>query len=267
MPTVDAKGSSLLRLAWPQMPTHWHNPAANREQYAALFEQHLTRSETDLVVLPEMFTTGFTMASAEMAEPMDGPSVSWMREQAQRWQVTLCGSIVIAADGEFYNRLLWVSPSGAVSYYDKRHRFRMAAEHQHYAAGTQRQVFQLGQWRVLASVCYDLRFPVWLRNRGDYDLLVCVANWPAARQTAWDTLLAARAVENQCYALGVNVLGTDGNNTQYSGGSALIASTGDAELQCGATSNWFHATLDRQDLQAQRDAFPVWRDADEFNLH
>lgn len=257
---------STLTLGWFQGPTLWQDPAGNRQQFGELFAAQLPKAEVELVVLPEMFSTGFSMASAQLAEPMSGPTVEWMREQAQRWQVHLCGSLIVVEQEQFYNRLLWVAPNGEVQHYDKRHRFRMAGEHHHFAAGNERVILTLGDWRILASVCYDLRFPVWLRNRDDYDLLLCVANWPAARQQAWATLLDARAVENQCYALGVNIVGTDGNGLAYAGGSALVDANAQRLVDCGDGVGFYMATLGREALLAQREAFPVWQDADEFEL-
>ena len=258
---------STLTLGWFQGPTLWQDPAGNRQQFSDLFAAHLPGANLDLVLLPEMFSTGFSMASAELAEPMTGPTLEWMREQAQRWQVQLCGSVIIVEHDHYYNRLLWVAPSGEVSHYDKRHRFRMAGEHNHFEAGSDRVLFHLHGWRIMPSVCYDLRFPVWLRNRNDYDLLLCVANWPAARQQAWSTLLDARALENQCYVLGVNIVGSDGNGLEYGGGSALVDPNAQRLVDSGEQVGFYKATLERESLLAQREAFPVWQDADEFRLH
>ena len=257
---------STLTLGWYQGPTLWQDPVGNRQHFEGVLAQHLPYTDIDLMLLPEMFSTGFSMASAALAEPMSGPTLEWMREQAQRWQVQLCGSVIIEEQRQYYNRLLWVAPNGDVQHYDKRHRFRMAGEHDHFAAGVERVIFTMGDWRILPSVCYDLRFPVWLRNRNDYDLLLCVANWPAARRKAWSTLLDARALENQCYTLGVNILGTDGNDLAYVGGSALVDANGERLVDCGDRMGFFSATLERQALLEQREAFPVWQDADEFDL-
>jgi predicted amidohydrolase len=254
-----------LTLCLIQTATRWHDPAANR----ALFDDWLARvpPAAQLVVLPEMFSTGFTMASREVAETMSGPTVVWLQEAAARTNCTLCGSVVIEDGGVCYNRLLWVPPSGAITVYDKRHRFRMAGEHEHYGAGAERRIVRLGPWRILPWVCYDLRFPVWLRNRGDYDLLLGVANWPAARQLAWNTLLRARAIENLSYAVGVNILGTDGNGVDYGGGSAVYDPEGRALLEAGGETGVFTVTLDRAWLEDYRSRFPAWQDADGFELY
>ncbi len=197
---------------------------------------------------------------------MHGDTVAWMREQAGRLDAVVCGSVVIEEKGAYFNRFVWVAPAGDVAWYDKRHRFRMAGEHEHYSAGTQRVILQLDGWRVCPLVCYDLRFPVWLRNRSDYDLLLCVANWPAARRTAWLTLLAARAIENQAYAVGVNIIGTDGAGVAYSGDSRVFSPTGEVLARAEDSEAVVTCTLSGAPLSAVREAFPVWQDADEFRL-
>lgn len=255
---------NILNLSLIQTPTHWHNAAANREMFAKWFEQ--LPEATEVVVLPEMFSTGFTMASEEVAEPMAGATVSWLQESAQKLGKTICGSLVIVEDDQYFNRFVWVAPTGSIVSYDKRHTFRMAGEHEHYMAGSDRVVIELADWRVCPMVCYDLRFPVWFRNRGDYDLLLCVANWPAARQSAWQTLLRARAIENQSFAVGVNILGVDGTAVSYGGGSAVHDAQGEFLLDAGTGEGVFNVALDRQLLQTHRAAFPAWQDADEYAL-
>lgn len=253
-----------LTVSLIQTATHWHDPAANRE----LFDRHLAHvpERAELVVLPEMFSTGFTMAPQQVAETMSGPTVSWLRQRAMALSKTLCGSLVIEHDGGVFNRLVWMPPSGEPTVYDKRHLFRMAGEHEHYAAGVDRPVVRLGDWRIRPLVCYDLRFPVWLRNRGDYDLLLAVANWPAARQRAWQALLRARAIENLAFAAGVNVVGRDGNGVTYRGGSAVYDPEGVAVVEADDRSGVFTVTLDGAALQAYRERFPAWQDADDFDL-
>lgn len=257
-----------MRVALIQVAPVWHDPAANRK----LFEEMIGTldQDVDLVVLPEMFSTGFTMSSSEMAETMAGETVTWLRDQATQHDLTIVGSVIIE-DGPYFNRLVWMPPGGQMTTYDKRHLFRMAGEHEHYAAGSNRVVANIGPWRVCLSVCYDLRFPVWLRCRNDYDLLLCVANWPATRQTAWNALLRARAVENQCYVVAVNRIGTDGNGIEYRGGSAVYDWNG-TDLTRGDSAERpenpaiLYASLDLEAVRAHRQSFPAWRDADEFRV-
>ncbi len=253
-----------LTLSLIQTAIHWHAPERNR----AMFEQWLTQvpEHASLVVLPEMFSTGFTMASAEIAEPMTGPTVRWLVQTAQRYGKTLCGSMVIHEHGACFNRLLWATPDGQLRHYDKRHLFRMAGEDRHYTGGSAELTVELCGWRIRPFVCYDLRFPVWLRNRGDYDLLLGVANWPAARQLAWHTLLRARAIENLCFAAGANRVGRDGNSVDYRGGSAVYRPDGEAELEVLDTQGVFTLTLDPHVLKEWRQRFPANLDADDFTL-
>ena len=190
-----------------QAATRWHDPAGNRDDFASLMA---SGAAADVIMLPEMFSTGFTMDSKTLAETMDGPTVLWMRERAESLGSVIAGSLIVD-DGGFFNRLIWATPDGGVQYYDKRHLFRMAGEDQYFSPGEERVIVSYQGWRLCLSVCYDLRFPVWLRNRGDYDALVCVANWPAARAAAWQTLLGARAIENQAYCIGLNIVGRDGS--------------------------------------------------------
>ena len=242
----------------------WHDPAANREHFERLIEEHASAS--DVVVLPEMFTTGFTMEAAKHAETMDGESIGWMRQLARDRNTTLCGSLIIDADGRFYNRLIWMSPDGELEHYDKRHLFRMAGEDQHYASGTQRRIVELNSWRICPLICYDLRFPVWSRGIDEFDLMIFVANWPAARGSAWRMLLPARAIENQCYALGVNRIGEDGNGIQYCGDSAVHDYLGATVANCNDLDCVKTVSLDGDALQRYRKKFPAYLDADEFTI-
>ena len=255
---------SRLKVTLVQSHTYWHDPPGNRAHFDALFEG--LQPEGGVVVLPEMFSTGFTMASAAVAEPMQGPTVAWMRRRAQALGCVLTGSLVIEERGRCCNRMIWAAPDGGLAHYDKRHLFRMAGEHECYQAGTQRTVVQHLGWRINLAVCYDLRFPAWLRNREDYDLLLFAANWPAARRLAWTTLLPARAVENLSYAAGVNVVGTDGKGVRYAGDSAIYAPDGQPLAVAGERAESLTATLDKTALNEYRTAFPAWRDADNFTL-
>ena len=256
MPSVTA---SLI-----QTHTHWHDPVANRAMFDIWLQDVPT--DADLVVLPEMFSTGFTMASSAVAETMRGDTVTWLMDTARSLGKTLCGSVVIEDAGRYFNRLLWVGPDGAVQHYDKRHLFRMAGETNHYTAGDRRVIVELNGLRICLAVCYDLRFPVWLRNRDDYDVLLVVANWPAARVAAWMTLLRARAIENLSYVVGVNILGTDGAGVEYTGGSAVYDAEGRAVLEPSNKAEVATVVLDLGVLAEYRAAFPAWRDADDFEL-
>ncbi|MEO0731238.1 MAG: amidohydrolase [Bacteroidota bacterium] len=207
-----------LKVTLIQADLRWEDPTANRGYLSRLMAQ--ISEPTDLIVLPEMFTTGFTMNPARHAEPEN--SVNWLAEQAAKTGAVVTGSQAIVHGDKYYNRLFWVQPDGSYEHYDKRHLFTLAGEHEHYTAGEQRLLVQLKGWTICPLICYDLRFPVWSRNREEYDLLIYVANWPAQRAYDWQTLLRARAIENQCYVVAVNRVGTDGNGHQYRGDSCVI---------------------------------------------
>lgn len=208
-----------LKIIGIQADLVWENPQKN----LAFFEEKIKQLEQiDLVVLPEMFTTGFTMNPENVAETMNGISVSWMQKIALKKQLAITGSLVIIENDKFYNRLLFVHPSGRIEYYTKRHSFTLAGEDKMYSSGTEKLIVHYKGWKICPLICYDLRFPVWARNSEDYDLLIFMANWPIKRIKAWDTLLKARAIENMCYVIGVNRVGFDANDYEYSGNSLLI---------------------------------------------
>ncbi|MBS1569680.1 MAG: amidohydrolase [Bacteroidetes bacterium] len=252
-----------LRVTLVQSMLHWEDAEANRKRFSELLEG--LPGNTDLVVLPEMFTTGFSMRSAELAESMDGPTVAWMRKLANKLDAALYGSVIIGEGGKHYNRGLFVEPEGKVTIYDKRHLFRFADETSHYSAGQERVVVQWRGWRLLLQVCFDLRFPVFARNRGDYDAILYVANWPEARRYAWSQLLVARAIENQCYVAGVNRTGMDGKGIHYTGDSAMIDPKGavEAAMPRSGTRTFM---LDAAALEDFRRKFPVAMEADRFSL-
>lgn len=253
-----------LQLALIQTTLTWQDAAANRERFSGLLEQ---ARGADLVILPEMFTTGFSMSASRLAEPEEGPTYAWLREQAARLEGVITGSIIIeAADGSYRNRLLWARPDGEILHYDKRHLFRMAGEHQHYTAGEQQAVFELNGWRVRPLICYDLRFPVWSRDANGTDLLFYTANWPAARRDAWNRLLPARAIENLCFVAGINRVGEDGKGHPYSGDSQVLDYLGDSLLQAGEGDGVFRCTLNARNLAAFRERFPAYHDGDDFEL-
>jgi omega-amidase len=259
-----------LKVTLVQGATRWHDPAGNREYYGALLRQ---AAGSDLILLPETFTSGFSNEAIHNAESMDGPTVAWLREQARALDAAITGSVQLRVEGKVYNRLLFATPDGDVRHYDKRHLFRYAGEHERYAAGSERLIVEWKGWRIFPQVCYDLRFPAWIRNRYDraaqrfdYDLVLFVANWPSARRYAWQTLLRARAIENLCYCAGLNRVGTDGNNLHYAGDSAVLDFLGAPLVELGAQEQVVCATLDATALAAHRERFPAWMDADEFRL-
>lgn len=253
-----------LQLALIQSELDWHDAAANRARFAALLDQ---ARGADLVILPEMFTTGFSMHSAELAEPEDGPTCVWLLEQARHINAVITGSLIVqAADGSYRNRLLWARPDGSLAHYDKRHLFRMAGEHKHYAAGDEQIVLDVKGWRVRPLICYDLRFPVWSRDPENTDLLLYTANWPAARRHHWNRLLPARAIENLCYVAAVNRIGSDGKGHAYSGDSQVLDFQGEALLAPGETGGVFQVRLSATELAAYRERFPAHLDADAFSL-
>ncbi|HQR23957.1 MAG TPA: amidohydrolase [Steroidobacteraceae bacterium] len=253
-----------LRVTLVQADLAWRDPEANRHRLAAHFRG--LAGHTDLVVLPEMFSTGFSMDAAALAEPMDGPTVGWMREEAAAVGCVITGSLIVRDGDRHVNRLVWARPDGSLEHYDKRHLFRMAGEHEHYRPGDRRIVVNVKGWKVCPLVCYDLRFPVWSRNRGDYDLLLYVANWPARRAHAWSALLRARAIENLCYVAGVNRIGRDGNGVAYAGDSVVLDFLGQPVSSEGAGDRVETAVLDLQSLRAWRESFPAHLDADGFEL-
>lgn len=253
-----------------QTELYWHDPVANR---AMLEERIFTLSEpTDLIVLPEMFTTGFTMDARAVAEPMNLTTFRWLKQMAAQTGAVVTGSYVVQEKGDYFNRLIWMQPDGQFDTYDKRHLFRMAGEDKVYTAGTRRIVKEWKGWRICPLICYDLRFPVWSRNHQadstdfDYDLLLYVANWPAVRRNPWNILLQARAIENLSYVVGVNRVGTDHTGHLYSGDSAVIDFKGDVLFRQSDTEIIHHQTLSLDELRAFREKFPANLDADGFSL-
>jgi predicted amidohydrolase len=261
-----------LRVSLVQGNTVWHDPEANRKMYGELMSG--LAGTTDLIVLPETFTSGFSNEAIERAETMAGPSVAWIREQAAKLGAVVTGSVQIRDGDGVFNRLLWATPEGGLQHYDKRHLFRMAKEHERYAGGRGRLTVELKGWRVCPLVCYDLRFPVFIRNRFgveaadrfDYDLLVFVANWPNARSYAWRTLLRARAIENLACVAAVNRVGTDGNDIHYGGESVALNELGQPLVECGPQTQVVTTLFSASALAAHRARFPAQMDADSFQL-
>ena len=259
-----------LRIALVQTDLHWQDKTAN---LAALEEKIWALKNTcDLIVLPEMFATGFSMDSATLAEPMNLQVHKWMKQLATQTGAVITGSTIISEGGNYFNRLLWVAPDGTSQSYDKRHLFRMAQEDASFAPGENLPVFELKGWKICPQICYDLRFPVWSRNRwkdgkAAYDLLFYVASWPAARISAWDALLPARAIENLSYCLGVNRVGVDGNQIAYNGHSAAYDFKGERLLNLEEQEQIQVIHLDLTALEEYRSKFPAWKDADPFTVN
>jgi predicted amidohydrolase len=258
-----AKPADTLDIALVQPRLHWRNPAANREHLEQMVR---SAAGADLYVLPETFTTGFLGDAPDGGEDMDGPTLAWMRQLAHDTNAAITGSAAIDSPQGRRNRLLFVTPAGEVHIYDKRHLFSFAGEDQRYVAGSERVLFEFRGWRICPQICYDIRFPVWCRNRGDYDLLLVVANWPAARVSAWDTLLRARAIENQAFVVAVNRVGEDGKGVAYPGHSALYDPLGEAVLAPWKEEGCRSGQISLQRLREVREQFPFSRDADGFVL-
>ena len=255
---------STLNVTLVQHDLIWHDAGANREALTAAVDA--LEESSDVIILPEMFTTGFSMDAESQAEPMDGPTVEWLRSLAKRTDSAVCGSIIAEENGQYFNRFLFVRPSGAFEQYDKRHLLRLADEHVHYRQGMSRITFEYCGWRICPMICYDLRFPVWSRNLDDFDLLLYVANWPSRRHFAWQNLIRARAIENQCYVAAVNRCGTDGNDLPYLGGSAAIDYLGKDIVDLGEQAGTGTTALDMEALLAFRERYPFHLDADTFEL-
>ncbi|MGF1554965.1 amidohydrolase [Paucihalobacter sp.] len=248
-----------------QTTLHWEQPEINRTHIAKLISEKA--SEADLVVLPEMFTSGFTMNPKLVAETMLGDTIKWMRKLSQQYQTAITGSLVILENGHYYNRLVFVHPNGDIDQYDKRHTFALAREHEHYTAGTQQVIINYMGWRICPLICYDLRFPVWSRNTQNYDILLYVANWPEPRVNAWDALLKARAIENMSYCVGVNRVGKDGNDHNYVGHSGVYDILGHKiDKLILESENVALVTLEKEQVQSTRDKLRFLDDMDGFEI-
>lgn len=253
-----------LHVSLVQADLVWENIDANLELMDRMLEE--VPAGTDLVALPETFSTGFSMQSDRFAEGENGKALTWMKQIARERSLYITGSLIVRDNQKIYNRLYWISPGGVEEHYDKRHLFRLGREDEHFVPGEARKVFTLGEFRILPQICYDLRFPVFSRNQGDYDVLLNVANWPAHRQQVWDVLTRARAIENQCYFLGVNRAGIDDLGTVHTGGSCVIDPMGSLMGKMDKQAGVLSSTLDLDKLRDYREKFPVWKDADRFKL-
>ena len=265
---------STLNITGIQSMLHWEDRKANLE----MFEEKIfsISQPTEMVVLPEMFSTGFSMEPEKLAETMEGETIQWMKKVAAKKKIILTGSLIIEESGNYYNRLAWVLPNGQLGHYNKRHLFAYGEEDQHYTPGEKRLIASVNGWKINLLVCYDLRFPVWSRQsppppgevgKGlEYDVLVYVANWPEKRVHAWKTLLQARAIENQCYVIGVNRTGDDGKKIHYSGESMAVDPMGEVLYHKKDEEDIFTVTLDKSNLEKARGKFPFWKDADVFKI-
>ena len=254
--------NNYLKISLIQFAPQWENRDANLETCSELIQQ---AGETSLVVLPEMFSTGFSMKVEKLAETMEGKTVEWMLSVAAKKNAAVTGSLIVGENGRFFNRLVWATPDGNVQWYDKRHLFAMGEEHLHYSAGRERVTLEMDGWKIRPLICYDLRFPVWSRNHDGYDLLLYVANWPSARHHVWKNLLVSRAIENQCWCVAVNRTGSDGMNLYYLGDSGVIDARGHAQW-LGESDTVQTFTLSLQELKQFRDKFPVLNDRDNFHI-
>lgn len=266
-----------LTITLVQTNLYWEDKSAN---LAMLKEKIMgIKEKTEVVVLPEMFSTGFSMNPKTLAETMEGKTVAWMKEVAAEKKIILTGSVIIEENGHYFNRLIWMLPNGQYGVYDKRHRFAFAGENEEYTAGSKRLIASVKGWKLNLLICYDLRFPVWARQTSalenkekpepdslEYDVLIYVANWPERRIVAWKTLLQARAIENQCYVIGVNRVGDDGKQIHYTGESRVVDAMGEILYQQKDTEDIFTITLDKDHLKTVREKFPFWKDRDRFTI-
>ena len=253
-----------MKIALIQSNLFWEDAFKNRNQFETKIKQ--IDSEVDLVILPEMFSTGFTMNPKGVAETMDGETVLWMKSIAKQKNCSITGSLVITENNQFYNRMLFVFPSGQIQFYDKRHLFSLAGEEKVYTPGSKKQIVEYLGWRICLQVCYDLRFPVFARNVENYDLLLYVANWPKVRINAWDILLKARAVENLSYTIGVNRTGVDANNHQYNGHSQVIDFLGNPVLKPEENEGVLIVNLDKNIMLETRKKLDFLNDKDAFEI-
>ncbi len=301
-----------LTITLVQTHLHWEDKAANLQMLEAKIRN--IQAPTHVVILPEMFSTGFSMKPEALAETMDGETVAWMKRLSAEKRCILTGSVIIEDNGNYYNRLLWVLPNGKLAWYDKRHRFAFAGEDKHYGAGEKRVIASVNGWKINLQICYDLRFPIWARQKPtivqeesqpphqfggqhaemshdgepktpisleqkpvivstepvdpthEYDVLLYMANWPERRNHAWKSLLVARAIENQCYVVGVNRVGEDGNGIYHSGDSCLIGPLGEYLYHKEHGEDIFTITLNKTELNEVRQKFPFWKDADVFTI-
>lgn len=253
-----------MKVALIQTNLIWENALENRSHLAQKITGFM--QDVDLIVLPEMFSTGFTMHPKSVAETMQGETIAWLQHLAKAKNCAITGSLVIKENNSFYNRLVFVFPDGRIQHYDKRHLFSLAGEHHEYTSGIEKMIIEYKGWKICPLICYDLRFPVFSRNSEEYDLLLYVANWPKVRSNAWNALLKARAIENMCYTIGVNRIGMDENKNNYSGDSQIIDCMGNYTLEPQQSDEVFIIELDKKHQDRNRKKFGFLNDADQFEM-
>ncbi|MFD0941390.1 nitrilase family protein [Pedobacter boryungensis] len=255
-----------LKITVFQAYLFWENIDKNLQNISLRLSSGV-REKTDLIVLPEMFNTGFTMKAEEMAEEMTGKTIQWLQKTAENYDCAITGSLIIKENGKFYNRMIWMLPTGDYQYYDKHHLFGLGDEDANYTAGEKQLIVELKGWKIRLAVCYDLRFPVWLRNKNaEYDILLLVASWPDKRSAHWRTLIHARAIENQSYVIGVNRVGHDGNQVYHSGHSMCIDPYGNTIYYKPEDEDLYTFSINYPDLEKVRRQFPFLKDADNFTI-
>lgn len=254
----------MMKISLIQTSLVWEDPEANRQNFTDKIRS--ITGKTDLIVLPEMFATGFTMQPEPVAETMEGDSVRWMLDMAKEKDSAITGSLVITENGKYYNRMLFVTPEGIITQYDKRHLFTLAGEQHTYTPGQEKVIVNYRNWKICLQVCYDLRFPVFARNAEDYDVLLYPANWPQQRMLAWDALLKARAIENMCYTVGLNRIGHDDNGHHYSGHSQVVDYMGEYILRPQESEGVFTITLEKESMLLARQKLGFLNDRDNFIL-
>ena len=252
----------MINVTLIQSDIIWEDRISNLKKYQEKINQI---ESTDLIILPEMFTTGFSMSPKGISENMNGETIQWMKQNAHKMNSAICGSIIIEEDSKYFNRFIWVNPDGSIHHYDKRHLFSFAGENENYTPGNEKIIIEYKGWKICPLICYDLRFPVWSRNSEDYDLLIYVANWPDKRKSAWKSLLTARAIENQCYVIGVNRVGEDSKN-YYSGDSSLINALGETLYTNSHIEETYSNTISKYDLNKIRTQLPFLNDKDNFKI-
>ncbi|WP_239494984.1 amidohydrolase [Pedobacter yulinensis] len=266
MENLDNQNVPNLKITIYQAYLFWENTDKNLQNMSLRLNMGI-KEKTDLIILPEMFNTGFSMNAAQLAETMDGKTVTWMRDTAAKYDCVVTGSLIIGENGKFYNRMVWMRPDGTYTHYDKRHLFAMGDENRHYTAGRDQVTVTLKGWKIRLAICYDLRFPAWNRNiNGEYDILLLVANWPDRRSMHWRSLIQARAIENQSYVIGVNRVGHDGNQVYHSGHSMCIDAYGNTVYYKPEDEDMYTLTLNYEEMVKIRRQFPFLADADRFEI-